>query len=183
MAGTARYVVMTLCVACLGIAQAGGISRNPCEPEELRWTARDWQKHFRQGQKAVHDAYAKVEDIEAQRRESFVSKVRVIEREKDEYGDPLYVRYGPRAYADTPCYGGPAYTASFEPRQVMSGTPTYRSLPQIIESSGYVPSAPARSDVLLKPGASFSYVQSGMRVNPGSERGSVSRPAAQNSYY
>lgn len=132
----------------------GGVASSPCTPEELHWKARDWHAYMCKGQQAVRDAYRKVEEIENEQREALRRKVSVVPWEKDRYGDPMYVRYGPRAYEGTPQYVGPRYVSSFHPR-----TPTYtfRTQPQVADPSVYVPSAPARSDVVLRPGAARSY--------------------------
>lgn len=150
-----REVVLPLLLMSLTIGVfAGGAQSSSCEPEELRWTARDWREYMRKGQQTIRDAYQKVRELEDQRRESLLKKVSVIRWEKDAYGDPMYVRYGPRAYAGTPQYVGPAYASSFVAR---APSYSFRTESRLPDSSTYVPSAPARSDVVLRTGIGSCY--------------------------
>lgn len=97
---------------------------------------------------------------------------------RDRYGDPMYARYGARAYAGSPMYAGPAYTASFERyHNVMLPDSEYRGY---YRERFSVPGLSARTDVSLAPGATHSYVQSGMLMNPASEAPSVYRPMMNN---
>lgn len=150
-----REIILSLVflAATVGVF-AGGAQSSSCEPEELRWTARDWREYMRKGQQAVRDAYQKARELEDQRRESILKKVSVIRWEKDAYGDPMYVRYGPRAYVGTPQYVGPAYASSFVAR---APSYSFRTESRLPDSSAYVPSAPARSDVVLRTGIGSRY--------------------------
>lgn len=100
---------------------------------------------------------------------------------KDAYGDPMYTHFGPRAYADSPMYSGPTYTASFD-RVAAARIPdsTYRGLFRGVYSH---PQISARTDVSLQPGATHSYMQSGMLVAPGMMAPSGTRAIINNSVY
>jgi hypothetical protein len=149
----AIFLALALLALCCNVLAGGGGS-NPCEPEELHWTPKAWRKYMQKGQQVVHDAYAKAADIENQRREAMQRQISLIGPQKNQYGDPMYAAYGPRAYVGTPQYVGPRYASSFEWR-----IPAYsfQSSPQVGDPSVYVPSAPARSDVVLKPSAARPY--------------------------
>lgn len=101
---------------------------------------------------------------------------------KDVYGDPMYVRYGARAYAGTPWYNGPAYTASFgSEREIPYGVLHGASRlywPGSLSNPGAVP----RTDVNLGVGASSGHFQHGMVLGPGSIAPSHSRPMQFNRY-
>jgi hypothetical protein len=155
--------VVTTCRVILSLAAvwsvslvvcAGGAASSRCEPEEMRWTPRQWRDYMCRGQETVRAAYSEAARMEAERRAQATQNVRVIGREKDRFGDPMYVRYGPRAYAGTPDYIGPRYASSFEP---VAPACAYESEPRRADPSIYVPTAPARSDTLLKPSAARPY--------------------------
>jgi hypothetical protein len=93
---------------------------------------------------------------------------------KDEFGDPMYTEYGPRAYAHSPFYGGPAYTASFA-----------RPLGVVLPDSQHrgaidVPGPTARYGNATAAGATQSYLQSGMISSRGMTAPSGARPAMFN---
>lgn len=93
---------------------------------------------------------------------------------RDKYGDPMYARYGPRAYAGSPNYAGPAYAASFvRGDPVLLPDSEYRGYYRGVYSH---PQIGARTDVGLRPGASHSYLQSGMLYSPGSQASQADRP-------
>ena len=97
---------------------------------------------------------------------------------QDRFGDPMYTAAGPRAYAGTPWYVGPRYTASFERGYKVPATdknPHYYE-----RGADYTPQVRASSDAGLRSGASHSYLQSGMLYAPGMMAPSGSRPAALN---
>lgn len=173
-----RYMCSALFAVCFSVAWAGGGTTQGCEPEELHWTAQQWFAHWKAGQRAVAQAYEKAAQLENQRRERVQAQVRVVERRKDAFGDPMYVVYGPRAYAGTPCYQGPREVSSFEPRPTDY---TFRTSPQTAVAAVAAPSVPARSDLVLQAGASFSYARSAMNVSPGAAAPSVWRAVRGNS--
>lgn len=85
----------------------------------------------------------------------------------DRFGDPLYSHYGPRPYAGSPNYIGPAYTASFERSEgVIVPDGTYRGYYRGVYSH---PTMHAKSDFGLREAATHSYFQSGMVYSPGSQ--------------
>lgn len=102
----------------------------------------------------------------------------VVRPVKDRFGDPMYTWYGSRPYAGSPCYSGPAYTASFE-----------RAEPPLLPDSEYRgyyrdayshPQAPSRTDVVLPPGATHGNFQSGMYWSPASQSPYLQRPMINN---
>lgn len=146
-------LVLSCCALSIG-AWAGGSWLDPCVPEEMHWGPKQWRDYIRKGQQAVHDAYAKAMDAENQRRESVMRRVSVIRPQKDAFGDPMYTTYGPRAYVGTPNYVGPRYASSFErPGRSLH----FQTSARVSDPSVYVPGAPARSDVVLKPTAARPY--------------------------
>ncbi len=147
------FAVVAMC-SVVSAVMGGGPGAAPCQPEEMRWNARQWCEYMKKGQETVRNAYREVERIEAERAEARRNQVKILPRQKDRFGDPMYVTYGQRAYAGTPEYVGPRYASSFEPL-----SPRFPYQTDVLRpiSSIYVPSAPAKSDVVLKPSASRPY--------------------------
>lgn len=97
---------------------------------------------------------------------------------KDRFGDPMYTNYGPRAYAGTPAYTGPGYTASFERGEsLLLPDSAFRGYYRQAFSN---PTVGAQTDIGLGVGANHMYFQSGMMYSPGSQEPSAARSIMNN---
>lgn len=138
----------------------GGEVRSTPDTDQ-RWSARQWHRYVAESQKAVREAYAKAAEAEEQRRAELFKNVHIRPVVKDQFGDPIYVDYGPRAYANTPCYNGPRLVGAFErtspPNRHVKAVGLQTLKPDL------PPAVPAHIDTVLKPSASHSYLQAGMR--------------------
>lgn len=119
-------------------------------------------------------AYEAVDNV-ARRYERLTMPVVAV---PNRFGDPAYGFYGRRAYADSPMYEGPAYAASFEPGEwLVLPDSEFRAYHRQAYSH---PIVGARTDVYLSPGATHSYVRSGMYMNPVSQAPSMQRVMMNN---
>jgi len=154
--------VSLACILMAWVLPLWGGGEAPSMPDtHRRWSARQWHQYMKESQKAVRDAYAKAAAVEEQRRTEGLKNVHIHPVAKDQYGDPIYVDYGPRAYAHTPCYHGPRLVGAFE-----RTSPPSRQVQAIgfqTLTPDLPPAVPARSDTILNPSASHSYLQAGMR--------------------
>ena len=105
----------------------------------------------------------------------------VVQPKQDSFGDPMYSRYGSRALAGSPMYNGPAYVSSFE-RGIshVFPDPAQRSYSRGAYSRSQVMYS---TDTSVRSGATQSYVQQGMLMNPGSWAPSVHRAPGSNAWY
>lgn len=138
--------------------------------------AAELRAHYASRQAALAQTLQETEAIIAHSAYRHAARTTVVRPVKDQYGDPMYGAYGPRAYAGTPLYNGPAYTASFEiDRQIPYWVLDGRSRlywPGAQSDPGYVP----RTDVNLGVGTSQSFIQHGMLMHHGSVAPSYARP-------
>ncbi len=138
--------------------------------------AAELRAHYASRQAALAETLHDTEMIVAHSAYRHAARTMVVRPVKDQYGDPMYGAYGPRAYAGTPWYNGPAYTASFEidrqiPYWVLDGRARLY-WPGAQADPGYVP----RTDVNLGVGTSHSHIQHGMLMHHGSVAPSYARP-------
>lgn len=100
---------------------------------------------------------------------------------QDGWGDPMYGHYGKPAHADSPMYVGPSYVASFEAEE--SAVVVDAEHRAYYRGAYSHPQLAAKTDVSLQPGATHSYMQSGMLMNPGMQAPVYSRAIINNSRY
>jgi hypothetical protein len=113
-------------------------------------------------------------------RERYKLEVVAVGPQKDEFGAPMYTVAGPRAYAQSASYSGPPYIASFERPYSQPRTDTeYRGY---FNAAQYQPTVVAPAGSYTSPGATQSYMQSGMVLAPASAPSSAARPAINNSW-
>lgn len=163
-------------VPCFDLSNALPPCHPPCVEPAL--SVRDLKAHYRrQNEVVAHNAAAAQAAID-HAAGKWARQTMMVGAVQDQYGDPMYTVAGPRAYAGTPHYVGPAYTASFERGYLVPGSDQH---PRTYEHAVHArPQERARTDVGLRPGATHSYLQSGMMYNPASMAPSGSRPAALN---
>src|SRR5690606_25267588 len=145
-------------------------------------TAGELQAHYASRQAALSETFAGTADVVNTIASRRAARTAIYRPEKDRFGDPMYVAYGRRAYAGTPWYNGPAYVSSFEiepriPDEVLYGRASLY-WPGALSNPGYAP----RTDVTLGVGASHSFIQHGMVMDPGSVAPSYARPMQFNRY-
>ena len=161
---------------------AGGVSSQPADPicphrlsrreiRELRQHAADMTQILCESADAANWAMAHESG-------KWTRQTAYAKPSKDRYGDPMYGAYGARAYAGTPCYNGPAYTASFETNP--GDSPWGENSRYHYQKPYAVPGFSVRYGNATSPGASHSYIQSGMVNHPGAWSPSISRPAGLN---
>ena len=178
---TRALAMMALVSILAGLLSAGpagnGSARTaakigPAEAAELR-------EHARNVIDAINDCRKVQDEIRQRANEGYSKLVEPIGPNKDRFGDPMYTFYGPRAYVGTPSYVGPRYAASFE----RPGPPL---LPDSLDrsysrgASGTVYSAGMHTGGYLGVGASHSYFQAGMMMNPVSQAPSGTRAMENN---
>jgi hypothetical protein len=176
------YVFVVVGLLASAIATAGGASGSPrkCSTTRIeRIDRKELLAHYRNSMRAVKQADQDLREATDEEAGKYARQTTVAGWSQDEFGDPMYAKYGPRAYAGTPWYDGPAYTASFERPYPASYQPDsmargpYRMVPSN-------PVVGTRSDLRLSTGATFSYMQSGMISNTGSIAPSHVRPMIGN---
>lgn len=176
-------IIRACAVAAVLLTAASGSAQPPepldCPPVRiLRPSAGEVRRYSADAQAAHDEATLSIEttlDSVASRLSRKTVFAGIIQ---DEYGDPMYAYYGPRAYAGTPCYAGPAYDASFERPTgfYYQGNPDSTAL----RVPGYRPAMAHPAGSVTQAGASQSYLQSGMMRSPGSMAPSGDRPASFN---
>ena len=152
----------------------------PCHPPcvEPKLSVRDLKAHYRMQNEVVARNAAEAQAAIDHAAGKWARQTMMVGAVQDQFGDPMYTEAGPRAYAGTPHYVGPAYTASFERGYVVPGTDMRdRGHERAVYAR---PQERSRTDAGLRAGATHSYLQSGMMRNPGSMAPSGSRPAALN---
>jgi len=160
---------------------SGAVSGMAAETGE-KPNAGELQVHYASRQAALAETFAQAEAVVNGIAARRAARTAIYRPEKDRFGDPMYVAYGRRAYAGTPWYSGPAYVSSFEiepqiPYEVLYGRASLY-WPGALSNPGYVP----RTDMSLGVGASHSYMQHGMVMDPGSVAPSYARPMQFNRY-
>ncbi|MBX7245872.1 MAG: hypothetical protein K1X53_10260 [Candidatus Sumerlaeaceae bacterium] len=138
------------------------------------------KRHSRDAMDAYDEATAMMENAlkrEATKLDQLTMTVKPV---KDQYGDPMYTYWGPRAYVGTPLYAGPNYPASFDRPYAQPIADTGSHYYQ--RGADYVTQTGARGYPAYtgSGGASQSYLQSGMVRSPESSVNSGSRPAEVN---
>jgi hypothetical protein len=144
----------------------------PAEAAELR-------EHNRQVVDALSDCRKVAEEINERAATRYSKIVEPIGPKKDKFGDPMYTFYGPRAYVGTPSYVGPRYPASFE-RPGPALIPDQVDRSYLRGAAGAVYSPGMHTGGYLGVGASHSYFQSGMMMNPVSQAPSGTRAMENN---
>lgn len=190
-----RWLITVLVLLCLvylpgaGVRASGELpSTNERGTQQNRASSSSPSDQLSEDIQAVREASARLYSArmaacQAAQRETwkYARQTTVLGCVQDRFGDPLYCRQGPRAYAGTPDYNGPSYVSSFAYEQApWTADRTYRGYYRQVYSH---PQVSARTDVSLGIGATHSYFQSGMLMNPGSQAPVASRVMINNSYY
>lgn len=162
-----RTIVAAAAAALLipAAALAGGTGyHDPCCP---RVNPRQVLAESRAAVARSLEADAAIEDALHRMSTRWSKQVTVPPAVPNEWGDPMYTAYGPRAYAGSPLYHGPAYSASFERAHAGYVNPSSMQL-SVQRGRYYQPALTTRSDQGMLPGASHSYLGPAMYKNPGS---------------
>lgn len=164
--------ILTIPIAVILLGASGANGQCPCPTQRVSKSA--VRQYAREAEAAWNAADKSIQATRQQMATQLSREAVIAGPMKDEFGDPMYTEFGPRAYAHSPFYCGPAYTASFErPRGV--------ALPDGQDRGAiHVPQPSARFGNATAPGATQSYLQSGMNSSPGMIAPSGARPAMLN---
>lgn len=175
-------VVVTVCLLATSNAFAGGeLPVQKGQPRGVPQEAVEAVEHNVMMTRALHQSMAAA--IEAGQREStkHARATRPVTHTPDAFGDPMYGHYGARAYVGSPNYAGPSYAASFSPGdRFYLPDSEYRGYYRGVYSH---PQMYQRTDAGLGAGASWSYMQHGMLMAPGTQAPSGARAIINNSRY
>lgn len=168
--------ILTLALGALAWAGGGNAVESPCGCKRIN--TRELRRHVSEMHDVVCDSTHQAQQAMDREAGKWARQTRMVGAEQDIYGDPMYAAYGPRAYADTPYYNGPSYTASFQ-RGYAGPVADARNRTYYRDVYG-VPQVRTHSDVGLVSGSSQSYLQSGMIYSPASMAPAGWRPSALN---
>lgn len=141
--------------------------------------AAEIREHARLVADAIRESHRIMEEVNEREATKYNKLTAPVGPVKDRFGDPMYTYYGPRAYVGTPLYSGPRYAASFDrPYPPLVPDAVNRSYAR--GAAGAVYSAGMHTGGYLGVGASHSYFQSGMMMNPVSQAPSGTRAMENN---